>query len=349
MAKAKSKSKTKTQLPDKTGRIGRKARKTGSKNKKRSGVQSVAHLAQLAAIDASHQVHIPPPVSLGPYTVVKGRISIPIATTTANTVVLLGSYGRATAFATTSSPLCAIVGSGPAQPGVLETAYSDAIVVPYAGTTFTNGLANATLHALTVVINCTSSATTANGLCYYAAVNQRVARTNFATYAALGDSLISRREFSSQSAYSLCSKPHKFSAYPVDVVDWCAQRPMVVHDDANRADAIALDSLSQMAIVFPGTVASTSYMLTVYTEWRVNFTDPALSSTSLKREPAPSSLWDRVMQIGTQVSGNFHQAEQAMGSVAAAAGAVGSAYSTYMDLSAAVGQLGTVGKLMSVL
>lgn len=326
-----------------------KVKNTSKPTRKSSGPVKTVFAAHMiaAAVDASTLQHIPSHIPMGPYTVIKSRVIIPLVANIAGqrAVLLLGAYGRASTFDQSIAPLVAIFGQGTDVPGVTETYFTDTAIAAYDGTSFSNGFGNANLHALTVVINCTSSATTSNGLIYYGAVNQRVNRAQFANYNALADALIPRREFSSSSAYSLCTKPYKMSAYPVDLTDWSTQKPLVV-ESGTFGDNIALDSLSQMAIIIPPTPTAVAYTVTVYTEWRVNFTDAVLSSTSVKRAPASSTLWDRVIDMGSKTAGAFHTLDNMGAFNPNNVQAVGNAYKTMSAMSEAAGIFGTAAKFV---
>lgn len=297
----------------------------------------------LAAVDATVQQHIPPHIPMGPYTVIKSRVIVPITTsiTSQQTVLLLGAYGRASTLDQSIGPAIAILGVGTNVPGITESYFQDAAIATFDGNSFGNSLANGNLHALTVVVNCTSSATAANGLVYYGAVNQRVNRSQFATYNELAQNLFPRREFSSKSAYSLCTCPHKLSAFPVDLTDWSTQKPLV-ETSLTFSDNIALDSLSQLAIIFPDTVSAVQYTITVYTEWRINFTSPVLASTSVRREPAPPQVWNKAIDFGTQVAGSFDMIERGIGIM----GSLGSMYTTMNQAEGVLGMLGTAAKFV---
>lgn len=297
----------------------------------------------VAAVDASVQQHIPPHIPMGPYTVIKSRVIIPVTTNTfgQQTVLLLGAYGRASTLDQSIGPAIAILGVATAVPGITESYFQDAAIATYDGSSFGNSLANGNLHALTCVINCTSSATAANGLVYYGAVNQRVNRGQYATYNELATNLYPRREFSSKSAYALCTAPHKLCAFPVDLTDWSTQKPLV-ETSLTFSDNIALDSLSQLAVIFPDTVTAVQYTITVYTEWRINFTNPVLASTSTRREPAPQQVWNKAIDIGTQVAGSFDLIERGLG----IAGTIGSMYSTMSQAEGVLGILGTATKFI---
>jgi len=296
------------------------------------------------AADASKLTHIAPHIPLGPYTVVRGRIVIPVKTNAAgqHVTVMLGAYGLSTAFNAVNTPLVAILGEGGNVPGTTETQYVDSVMGVYDSTTSVNAVANGAMHALTVELNCVSTATTAAGIVYYGAVNQRINRQNFANYNDLANSVITRREMSSKSAYCAMTSPIKLSAYPVDIVDWASQKPLLI-PSATLGQNIAGDALSQMCFVFPPTTTAVDYVLTVHTEWRVNFTDPALSSTSTKHAPGSQSLWDEVMNVGSQVGGKIHEFEGALASVASG---VGSAYSAYNMAAGIIGQIGAVSRTL---
>lgn len=301
------------------------------------------------AVDASVQEHVPSHIPMGPYTVIKSRVIIPITSSISGqtTTLVMGAYGRASQFDQSISPTIAILGTGTDVPTITESYFQDPAVAIYDGTNFGNGFGNANLHALTFVINCTSSATSANGIVYYGAVNQRINRGQFPNYNALGNALIPRREFSSQSAYSLCTKPHKVSAYPVDLTDWSTQKPLV-EPSLTLGDNINLDSLCQMAIIVPPTATAVAYSITVYTEWRVNFTDPVLASTSVKRQPTTPQLWDAVIDQGTKLAGSYHALQDSgmffgRDSLQNDISTIGNMFNTFSSVRQ---QLGTLGNAM---
>jgi len=258
-----------------------------------------------AAVDAMNTVHVPPPIPLGPYTIVKGRSSITVTTNAfgQRTVLLLGPHTTTTAGQRdlTISPVIGISGVGVNIPGAVETVLSDSVLLPYANTLALNQ-ANASLHSLTVVLNCLATATTAEGQVYIGTINQRINRTRFALWNDVADALINRRDVQPHSAYSTLATPLKFSSYPVDVVDWARQSPLVLPGVGPGTD-VTMDSLAQMVLVFPATTVAVSYSVTVYTEWRINFVDAALASTASAHVSSPLSLWSSIAEFGNQTSG----------------------------------------------
>lgn len=264
----------------------------------------MSYAGMLAAVDASTAVHVPPPIPLGPYTVVRGRSSFTIGTSTsAKTVLLVGPHTTTTAGQRdlTISPVVGVTGSGVFVPGVNETVLSDSVLLPYANTLALNQ-ANASLHSLTVIVNCLSTATAAEGQIFVGSINQRINRTRFGTWNDVADSLINRRDVQPHSAYSTLASPLKFSSYPVDVVDWASQRPLVLPGTVAGTD-VSSDSLAQMVFVMTPTVAVVNYSITVYTEWRINFVDAALASTANAHSSSPMELWSQIAEFGNQTSG----------------------------------------------
>lgn len=292
------------------------------------------------SVDASRPAHIPPPVPLGPYTVLRGRTSISINTsTTDSTVVLLGPHTLATAGLRdlTITPLVATSGVGSGVPGASpENYYTDTLAGGYATATISDNRANGNLHGLTVILNCLSPTTVVQGQVYVGSLNQRINRTRYATYNELASALINRREVEPHSAYNVLSCPIKFSAYPVDVVDWSRQVPLLTQSVSTLADNVTLDSLSQLVVVLPATSAVVSYSITVFTEWRINFTDPALASTATTKAASDMNLWSGIAAAGAATGGFIQQVEEGIAAMGALSGAI----------SAGGGLMSTLGLLL---
>lgn len=318
---------------------------TRQNNQRACDRQSFNSNTMLAAVDATRLVHIPPHIPLGPYTVVRGRTIIPVTTNTAaqDTVLLLGQYGLNSQFNSACTSLIGILGVGTQVPGTSETFFNDNIMVTFDAAAPAAALTNASLHALTVNISCVSTATSAIGIIYYGAVNQRINRQQFSFYNTLAQSVITRREMSSLSAYNVLANGAKLSCYPVDVVDWASQRPVLI-PSGTLGDNIALDSLSQLCVVFPATATAVQYVVTVHTEWRVNFTDPALASTSGKHDPAPQVFWNKVMDVGSQLGGKFDMNSMANG-LSAGANILASGMNAFSTVRSAYNELGAIGKM----
>jgi hypothetical protein len=320
--------------------------KTNTKLKKKRDSKPV-HAAGniiLQAADATRLTHVPPHIPLGPYTVLRGRTIVPVTTsiTGQNTVLMLGSYGLAGQYNSAVTPVVAVLGAGTNVPGITESILVDTVASAYDTTGPANATANASLHALTIEVNCVSTATSAAGIVYYGAVNQRVNRQNFATYNALAQSVMTRREMSAKSAYCAMTAPIKLSSYPVDIVDWASQKPLV-EPSLTLGQNFTNDALAQMILVWPNTTTAVEYVVTIHTEWRVNFTDPGLASTAIKHEPASTALWDSVMNAGSQLGGKIHEAE---GMLASVGSGVASAYNAYQFATNIMGQIGAVTKVV---
>jgi len=267
-------------------------------------------------VDASRATHIPSPIPLGPYTVVRGRSTIQIPTNAAGqySCLLVGPHTLAATGSRdlTISPVVGVYGVGTAVPGTTEGIYGDSVIGPYAAS-LSGNLANANLHGCTVVINCLSTATSAENQVYFGSLNQRINRTRFVTWNDVAAALINRREVQPHSAYSLLSTPLKVSCYPVDIVDWARQNPLVPAS-VTSGENVTMDSLSQLVFVFPPTTAVVSYSITVYTEWRMNFVDAALSSTATTHKASKMDTWSQLAAMGSETAG-FVQAAKTFTSV----------------------------------
>lgn len=250
--------------------------------------------------DASQKVHIPPPFPMGPYTVLRSRTVIDMGSSAlSHKVFLIGPHFSTAIGQTNINDVICIDGIGGDVPGTTETYTTDVLMTSYANAA---GSTMAQLHACTVVVACASSMTTAQGNVHMGVLNQRIRRSSFATYNALGISLKSRQEMRPYTGGALMT-PAKVTTYPVDVVDWAAQDALLSGESAGTN--VAKDTLGQIAIVFsPATV--TYYTVTIYCEWRVNFTDTVLASTATKKAPTPNVMWDSIVRAGQATGGFIH-------------------------------------------
>lgn len=306
------------------------SKKKGEGKSRPSGQGVPTPATMKTVVDASLATHIPPPVPLGPYTVLRGRATINISSSALGqqTVLLLGPHTVATIGSRdlTITPNLGVSGVGTNVPGTTETLYSDAMIGPYAASLAGN-LANGNLHGLTMVLNCLSTATQAEGQVYVGSLNQRINRSRFPTWNDVANSLVNRREVQPHSAYNILSTPLKVSCYPVDIVDWARQMPVVLQS-GTTGENVTMDSLSQMVLVIPATTAVVNYTLTVYTEWRVNFVDAALSSTAVSRPASRMDLWSQIAHVGNETSGFISRAESALAGGMKAFGALRGGMST---------------------
>lgn len=273
-------------------------------------------------VDASSASHVPCPITLGPYTVVRGRASLTLASSTVSTkVVLIGPHTVSTAGLRdlTISPIVAVYGTGTGVPGTTEDYLTDSLAGTYCSSVAGN-TANGNLHGLTLVVNCLSPNTVAEGQIYVGSLNQRINRSRFATWDAVGDALIGRREVRPLSAYRVLSKELKYHCYPVDIVDWSRQIPMVTQS-STLGENIALDSLSQMVVVLPKTTVAVNYSLTFFTQWRINFSDTALSSTATTKPASSMDLWNKIAAVGSDTGGFMETVESGVAALGALRGA----------------------------
>jgi len=296
----------------------------------------------ILALDARKTVHIPPPLPMGPYTILRGRsvYSLTTGTVTTNTVMLVGAH-RVASVDSCVTPLLATVGSGVNVPGTTETNVVDSLISTYGTGNLQSSVANAALHAVTVTVQCTNSATAANGVVYVGTLAQRIGRQNYATWNGVASALLSRREVSSFSAYNTMTNPVVVSSYPIDMVEWSTQQPLIAVD-ANASNNYCGDTLAQIALVFPPTTTAVDYNITIHTEWRVNFVDAALSSTSIKHEPTESGFWNKTINMASTLNGFLDNAVH-IGSQ------VGAAVNAYRGVANTLGQLGNMARPLAAL
>lgn len=295
------------------------------------------------ALDARLPTHVPPPLPMGPYTVVRGRRVFNFQTVTGgdSLVILLGAHANISSAASpprSVSNQIAIIGSGINVPGTTETTLVDTVMTPYT-TAPTLTVANYGLHALTANIVCTSGPLATSGSAFIGTVSQRVNRLQYASYNLLAAALTQRRDLRPFTLYNLTMEGKTLSSYPVDMITWCEQNPGI-NASAVQSENITTDALSQICIVIPSTAAALDMTLTVYTEWRVNFTDAALASTSVKRPNAPQSLWNEAITFGNQVSGFVSDAAGIISGLQTARSSVGAAMGTISKAGSAMGELG---------
>lgn len=290
----------------------------------------------ITAVDSRILRHIPPPMSLGPYTVVRSRIQSSIFTSAGGhmTTYLVGAHSdQSLGTANCMTPLLAIGGTGLSVPGAsTDLNVTDSQMQPYGGN-LNSSVASAALHSLTVVVNCLDSAQNASGQVFMGTLSNRVARSNFGTWNELASSLYQRREMKPRSAYSTMASPYTVVSAPLDVTDWCLHRPLV-SVATTQANNVTIDTLAPIAVIFPPTATIVEYSMSIYAEWRVNFHQPLLASTHQAREPSSHSLWSTASRLVNEVGGDV------AGFVGNASGAVGPILSTLDRLGSVADGLG---------
>jgi hypothetical protein len=269
----------------------------------------------MVAVDARHLTHVPTPTIAAPYTVLHGRVPITLITSTTDATVLqFGAFTDTTATRPNYLRQIGVQGFGVNTPGNIENAYTDPIVgnVPY-------GAATLSLHALTVSVQCTSSATVASGLFYMGTLPGRVRRTSYALFNDMAFALLQRREVTATSAYQSLCHPVVHHCYPADVTEWSEFQELAAPNAVFAANEVR-DTLSSICAVFPPTAVANTFTVTVHTEWRVFYNnDPVLTSTASLRRPAPLSSWNSVI---AQAASAFGRHREAIAGVAAVAGAL---------------------------
>lgn len=283
------------------------------------------------AVDARTMLHVAPSTQTPPYTVVRTRTPITFTTNIAgqDTVLLVGPHrnsfpGQATGVNDPSisedniSGMLAVRGVGTNVPGTSEQSYSDPVVG-----TYVKGAVSLALHAFTVEIQCTDSATVATGLFFCGALSGRIRRSSYSTFNALATALASRRELRPVTAYSTINRGKVLVSYPVDSTEWSMLKEYCPADGVNLGANQGLDTMAVIAAVFPATATAINYIVTVHAEWRVVYhNDTQLSSTSTIHPPAAPSVWSNAVRSVSDAAG--HVFDQAAGAAGGAIGAMAS-------------------------
>lgn len=301
------------------------------KNLKRHNASQASSVGSiLTALDARVLRHVPPPMSLGPYTVVRSRVQRNVFTNASGqfTTYLFGAHSdNSLGTSNCITPLIGIGGVGTQIPGnATDDLVQDSILAPYVGT-LASSTASCALHSLTVVVNCLDAALTASGQVFMGSLSNRVARSNYGTWNALGLDLFGRRELKPRSAYSTMADPFSIVTAPLDVTDWCLHRPLV-SVSTTVANNVTIDTLSPIVVLFPPTTASVEYSVSIFCEWRMNFHQPLLASTHQTHTPSAQSLWSDATRLVSTLGGDIASAASSVvgsvGPVLEAAHTVGS-------------------------
>jgi hypothetical protein len=229
---------------------------------------------------------------LGPYTLVRDRRTVTVsadADPAIDTVMLFGSFSEtATGLLSAGpgdpvTPIVMIKGTGINVPGTTETSE---LATPITGAASEGS--NFALHALTVSISCVGSATSSSGVVVLGTCQSKVSRKAFPTFTALSASLTARQEASTVSAYSLLGNAQVRTCYPLDVAEWSMQNLGV--NSSSHTKCAMNDRLAPVYIVLKGG-AATQYIVTIHSEWRVNYTNALMASTAVPRPMASPKLW----------------------------------------------------------
>ncbi len=245
-----------------------------------------------SAVDARNPNHLPCPVSSGAYSVVRSRTTFSFATKTDGTryVLTFGEHTNNNVVNSVTPYLCTH-GSGTAVPGTTESYVVDPLV---GGATL--GDKQLSLHALTVVVACTSAPTAAQGMFYMGSLASKIDRLQYATWDAMGIAMIGRREMRPITAYESLADTEKnstFCAYPMDPIQWQAFFTTTANDTGSNINLT--DSLTPIVAVFEGTTAAVLYSVTIYAEWRVIYNrDLTLASTQSIYPTSSSAAWEAI-------------------------------------------------------
>lgn len=273
------------------------------------------------ALDARVPLHLPPPVSTGPYTVVRDLVRASITTGQQNVVGLFGAYqtdysGALNSVAPTPNYTTVVgyTGTGtqaPADWTQIESGWANTRAV-------LSGQApnvQVSLHAMTVSIQNSKGTALTEGFVYIGQLTGNPNRGSFADANALATNLLRRKEMRRHSSVDLGMAATEIVAIPVDMTQWSMMDPLYVPGRAgvgfnDTAANRSRDSLNHLAVVFtPTGLTEVVYSIEIATEWRVIYNnDTELASTHMPHPPTPQNVWTTVRQQAEMVEGRIANA-----------------------------------------
>jgi len=273
-------------------------------------------------LSASHLTT--PSLSATPYVVVRDKITVTVSpsTTVDRTVLMIGGFNGG--LEGTLSSLYGILGSGTAVPG----GASDSGIY---GVNFQAGVhtGRVRIHRIGVrVVNTggSSSNTVPDGKFWMGTLRGTVRRNNFIDYNALGAWLVGRNELREYTNYSAFTSSKTAVCTPFDFLDWESFKDSATIAGPNVA--VAMDTLSQVAIVMGPVKNAQSFDIQLDVELTSQFTtDPLLNSLSKHHPSVPDDVWHAarrfvsehapVLEEGAAVAGAAMLGPEALGAAAA--------------------------------
>jgi hypothetical protein len=273
------------------------------------------------ALDARVPVHLPPPVSMGPYTVVRDLVRTTVTTGAQNVVGLFGAYqtdysGALGSVAPTPNYTTVVgyTGTGTQAPldwTQIESGWANTRAV----------LAGAApnvqvcLHAMTISVQNSKGTALTEGFVYIGQLTGNPNRGGFGDANALATNLLRRKEMRRHSSVDLGMSASEIVAIPVDMTQWSMMDPLYLPGRAgvgfnDTATNRSRDSLNHLALVFtPTGLTEVVYSIEISTEWRVIYNnDTELASTHSPHPPTPQSVWNSVKQQAEVVEGRLASA-----------------------------------------
>lgn len=263
-------------------------------------------------LDARSGVHLPGPYGIAPYTVIRSRTVQPITTSTAGQHVVMGVCPFSMDSFRGGFNYCQVIGGwgvGGNAPSTSINLISDTIVKG-----FTTGQVSLGLHAITVEIQCSGTATTSEGIFYAGTLVGRPYRAGYGTWNDLATALTGRREMRSTGAYQTLGQPKRLCTFPVDITEWNLMQDFANTDVVTLSNNNAKDTLGTIAIVWLPTTTAVTYYVTISCEWRVIYhNDLQLASTHVSHPPGSPTLWKQITDVASSEGGHILEGGAAAG------------------------------------
>jgi hypothetical protein len=275
-----------------------------------------------ALVDARRQIHLSPPTLTSPYAVLRTRFTIPVTTNVGqHTVLLLGEHANdvGSAFPANICQYVAIQGLGTNVPGTTETRVADPMITQLLTTGSGSVGAYGRLHAMTVGVQCGSTAMTAEGFFYAGLMPGNIQRSTFATWNDLALAVLARRECQQYSADGSLTAPSLLASCPQDMVEWATNALFVGAAGDPSGSTRGTDTSFPLVVVWPPTPRDVAYSITVNCEWRVVYPmGDARASLHASHEAASPGLVRQATRVVMDAAGRIAGtvANNAIGAVA---------------------------------
>jgi hypothetical protein len=225
------------------------------------------------------------------------------------------------------TPYVGYYGSATGVPGTDDNFITDAAIDAIGSGASANRNAFVRLHSVTVSVQCGAGSVDSKGFFYLGAMPGNIFRTQYATFGALADAVVARREAKQKSAYQALESAVICYTAPQDVVQWSSNAALF-GASATKTENVMTDTFFPVGIVWESTAAALAYSVIINCEWRVVFSmGDARSSLHEPHALTPPTVIGAAQRVITNTAGTSERTEtgalHVTGSSAATSGSLG--------------------------
>jgi hypothetical protein len=254
-----------------------------------------ARVIAAKAFDASDEFHFPAPFSDSRYIVIRGRKSFSLnADSSGHRVIFISAFQGTEPY----TPTIAVTGQGGAAFNAAGVGQQNDSIASTAFSTYADTLASC--HALAVTIRCTGASTgnIPEGFFTVSRLHNRLGSNASQSFGNYADYLMDQRDTRSCTAYNALTRAKGFACVPAEQAHY-SEYGLCTNTAATDADWEMGKDMTPYAIVLRSTASMTvPYQITVYTEWRVKYSEdnPMLRSVQSRRMPTKPEIWNKVVE-----------------------------------------------------